>query len=84
MGLEAADLISPVAASLYYFLIYNEIMGSKPKEFVIIYGTDEAGEDANFWTQLQPLAPGSKGSRYLSKKIRICDSLWSPAGSWDQ
>ena len=36
MGLEAADLISPVAASLYYFLIYNEIMGSKPKEFVII------------------------------------------------
>ena len=36
MGLEAVDLISPVAASLYYFLIYNEIMGSKPKEFVII------------------------------------------------
>lgn len=36
MGLEMADLISPVAALLYYFLIYNEIMGSKQKGFVII------------------------------------------------
>lgn len=36
MGLEIADLISPAAASLYYFLIYNEIVGSKQKGFVII------------------------------------------------
>lgn len=31
-----ADLISPVAAPLYYFLVYNEIMESKQKGFVII------------------------------------------------
>lgn len=36
MGLEIADLISPAAASLYYFLIYSEIVGSKQKGFVII------------------------------------------------
>jgi hypothetical protein len=36
MGLEMADLISPVAALLYYFLIYSEIMGSKRKGFIII------------------------------------------------
>lgn len=36
MGLVMADLISPVAAPLYYFLVYNEIMESKQKGFVII------------------------------------------------
>lgn len=34
-GTEMADLISPVTSSPYYFLIYDEIMGSKWKGFVI-------------------------------------------------
>lgn len=31
MGLVMADLISAAAASFYYFLIYNEIMGSEQR-----------------------------------------------------
>lgn len=38
MGLVTADLISAAAASLYYFLVHNEIMGSEQEGFVIIEG----------------------------------------------
>lgn len=75
MGLEIADLISPAAASLYYFLIYNEIVGSKQKGFVIIEGSVEASKETIAGTRCSLYPEAEEGNCCLSKKIRIGDSL---------
>lgn len=60
MGLVMADLISPVAGSLYYFLVYSEIMGSKQKGPAVTSGAGKAG-GCQFSTQPLPLPRGGRG-----------------------
>jgi hypothetical protein len=67
---------------LYYFLIYSEIMGSKRKGFIIIWGLNEAGKNTVSGISCSPYLRADKGNCCLSKKIRICDSLYKPAGSF--
>lgn len=76
-----ADLISPVAAWLYYFLIYNEIIGSKRKGFVIIYQLLRLRRTLS-GISCSPHLKADTRNRCLSKETRICGSLESPTSSF--
>lgn len=73
MGLVAADLISAVAASLYYFLVYNDITGSKQKD---PSWPEEPTEGGGWCSGLSrsPSLRAVQASHRPAQAIRVCDS----------